>query len=94
MSLKKWDINLTYGLKSYTLKAEQEYCSNQIMRIRVFGKFSTLLLENNFPYLQLTNSKKGIKWKLKEGKLLDNGAKSAQLFSRILTELEYKLKQK
>lgn len=92
MNLKTWTIQVYYGLKRYNLKAVLEYSSNQIMRIRVFGNHSSILLENNFPLLLNTNSKKGIKWKIRDGNLFKEGTKSTQLFTSIISQLENMIK--
>ncbi len=88
----EWTINVHYLNKQYSLKTLLEYHSTQIMRIRVKGKFNDLLFENNYPALKAKNSKKGIKWKLKEGRLTDVNHKSTLLITHILQELEYTIK--
>ena len=90
-----YDINLVYGRTPFKLGAKIEYHSAQIMRIRVYGKHNSILLENNFPLLNATNSKKGIKWKLREGSLKgEDTKKDAALLWDIMTQLEEKLKNK
>jgi hypothetical protein len=89
----QWIIPVSYGLLHYDLVATLEYHSNQIMRIRVKGKHSTLLLENDYPSLISINSKKGIHWKIKEGKFDLVNQKSSRLFQDILKELEYNIKK-
>ena len=88
-----WTIHVHYETKEYDLQAVLEYHSEQIMRIRVKGKHNDLLFENNYPTLKALNSKKGIQWKLKEGKLTDVTPKSALLITHIMQELEYVIKK-
>ena len=89
----EWDLHITYGLKPFTLKCVVEYHSNQIMRIRVNGSKRSLLLENNYPFLNQTNSKKGIQWKIREGYIDNEGEKSSRLMLEIMKQLEYFIKK-
>lgn len=89
----EWNLHITYGLKSYLLKSVLEYHSNQIMRIRVNGSKGSLLLENNYPSLRLTKSKKGIQWKIREGNLDNGGKKNSKLMIEIMEQLEDLIKQ-
>ena len=83
-----WEINIKYGSTTFTLQAEKMYESNQIMRIKVYGKKGAIVLENDYPYLQHTQSKKAIKWKIRESSIVDNlKPKDAQLIAEIITEL-------
>ena len=84
----RWTLSLTYGLTPFTVTAELEYHSAQIMRIRVFGKKGSLLLENNYPYLLSQKSKKGIQWKIKEGSLADGSEKNSRLLLHMMEQLE------
>jgi len=84
----EWELPVSYKLKQYKLKAVLEYHSNQIMRIRVHGANSTLLLENNYPLLNATNSKKALNWKLKEGSMKEGNAETSQLLYNIMSQLE------
>jgi hypothetical protein len=83
-----WDVFVTYGIMPFTLKADLEYHSNQVMRIRVHGKNTSLLLENNYPALRLLKSKKGIKWKIREGAMKEGTPETARLLVHIMEELE------
>ena len=83
-----WDLHITYGATPFTLKADLEYHSNQIMRIRVHGTKSSLLLENDYPALQLTKSKKGVKWKIREGAMNEGTEKTSRLLMNIMEQLE------
>jgi hypothetical protein len=89
----EWVLNISYGLKVYLLKAVVEYKSIQIMRIRVYGKTSTILLENNFPLLYYGKSKAAVKWKIREGQLNAATQESSQLLINIFSELEKKMKE-
>jgi hypothetical protein len=88
-----WDLPITYSQKTYTLKAVVEYESSQIMRIRVQGKKSSILLECNYPLLKAGNSKKGINWKIKEGRLDAGTTQNAVLLMTIMRLLEDRIKQ-
>ena len=89
----EWDLPITYSQKPYTLKAVVEYESSQIMRIRVHGKKGSLLLECNYPLLKAGNSKKGINWKIREGKLGAGTTDNAVLLMTIMRLLEERIKQ-
>lgn len=88
-----WDLVLGYKGKRYDLKAEVVYTSKQVMRIRVEGRKGGLLLENNYPMICFTNSRKGIKWKLREGKLTATSPDDAQLLMNIFSQLEANIKR-
>ena len=88
-----WDLHISYDGKPYSLKADVEYESAQIMRIRVTGKHSSMLLETNFPLVQLAKGK-AIRWKIREGGFISTGAKEARLLTDIMERLEYYLKGK
>ena len=88
-----WKLFVRYGNTSFQLDAKIEYESSQIMRIRVFGKAGSILLENNYPIIQFANSKKGIQWKLREGSFSSNDQrKDAALLLDIMNELESNIK--
>ena len=89
----EWTLHITYGRKPFDLKAVLEYESSQIMRIRVQGKKSTILLENDFPLLHGANSKKGIKWQVKDGKVDAGTTDSARLLMSIIEQLEAIIKK-
>ena len=92
--MNEYTLQIRYGNKMHALKAAVTYESNQVMRIRVFGKRSSILLENNFPLMQCTQSKAAIKWKLKEGNLGNDPSQSARLLTGIIEQLEYFIKEK
>lgn len=93
--MKVWTLNIRYNGKIHKLKATVEYESNQIMRIRIEGKTSSILLENNYPINQFSPRPKPIKWKLKEGTLKGTDQKqNAQFLSDIMTQLEHFVKGK
>ncbi|MFT3680714.1 MAG: hypothetical protein QM791_23735 [Ferruginibacter sp.] len=89
----EWDLHISYKLKTFKLKAVLEFESAQIMRIRVHGQTSTLLLENNFPLIKAAGGKKGLNWKIKEGSLGASDQDKAQLMTDILEQLEIYLKK-
>lgn len=88
-----FEISVTFGTNTYQLKAVIVYESSQIMRIRVFGKYSSILLENNYPLLTALNSKKGIKWQIKEGQFEDKLG-NGRLLIDIISQLEHYIKGK
>ncbi len=89
----EWDLHITYELKPFVLKSVLEYHSNQIMRIRVNGAKRSLLLENNYPLLRLTKSRKGIQWKIREGNFDAGNEKSSRLMLQIMEQLEQLIKK-
>ena len=90
-----WEVKIKYGANTFTLDAEKVYESDQIMRIKVYGKHSYILLENDYPFLQATKSKKAIKWKVKEGNFISkNREQDAQLVVDIIHRLEDLIKNK
>lgn len=91
--MKEFTLHVTHRLKDYKLKATIEYESNQIMRIRLLGTKRSLLLENNYPLLKNTNSKKGIQWKIREGQFDIKDEQDSRLLMRIFELLEFQIKQ-
>ena len=90
-----WELKIKYGSTTFTLPAEKVYESNQIMRIKVYGNKGYILLENDYPYLQHTQSKKAVKWKVRESTIANSlNPKDAQLIAEIITELDYLVKGK
>lgn len=89
--MSDWSIQATFDRQAYELTCKLEYSSAQIMRIRVFGKTSSILLETNYPIAKLSKGKP-IKWQLKEGSFHTDAAKAAKLLNQIMTELERFLK--
>lgn len=90
-----WEVKIKYGANAFTLQAEKVYESEQIMRIKVYGKHSYILLENDYPFLQATKSKKAIKWKVKEGDFISKNRKQdAELVVDIIYRLEDLIKNK
>jgi hypothetical protein len=88
----EWILQISYGKKHYELKSVIEYHSNQIMRIRVHGSTSTLLLENNYP-LTLIAKKRAIKWQIKEGNINTGNAKTSRMLTEIIKQLEHLIKK-
>ena len=91
--MTEFEIYITYANKPYTLQVNIEYHSKQIMRIRVHGKKSSLLLENNYPLFRSTKSKKGIQWKIKEGSMDMANEKKSRLLLHIMEQLEKTIKK-
>jgi hypothetical protein len=89
----EWELYITYGITPYTLRAVLEYNSSQIMRIRVYGSSSSLLLENDYPAIKFNNSKRGIKWKIREGAMKAGGSKNSRLLMNIMGQLEKLIKR-
>ena len=86
----EFEIYVSHKLKTWHLKVELFYWSDQIQRYRIHGQKSTIVLQNNYPLLASTNSlRKKISWKLTEGLITD-----ASLLLQIIQELERELKPK
>lgn len=91
--IKEWQIPVSFNKKDQLLRSTLEYESAQILRIRVYGSRSSILLETNYPFLYHTNSRAGITWKLKEGSFSESNVETSRLLTRIMSELEKILKQ-
>lgn len=91
--MTEWTLQVSYGLKSYDLKAVLEYHSSQIMRVRVQGLKSTMLLENDYPLLVASKSKKGVQWKIRDGGTSETNPKVARLMLTIFEQLEHFIKK-
>jgi hypothetical protein len=90
-----WQVQAYYKGKNYNLAAEKVYESDQVMRIKVYGKKDFILLENDYPFILFKNSKKAIKWKLKnEGFVNMQCVEDCELVAAIIRNLEYQLKGK
>lgn len=89
----EWELSIRYKRSYFKLKAVLEYQSNQVYRIRVHGAKSTLLLETDMPLIKYANSKKAIKWKLREGGFDSGDADTAALLVSIINQLEQILKK-
>jgi hypothetical protein len=90
-----WQIYVRYKTTAFTLEAEKVYESDQIMRVKVYGKKGFILLENDYPFIILQHSKKAIKWKLKNEGFIDMQCKEdCELVADIIRKLEYELKGK
>lgn len=68
------------------------------MRIRVHGTDGTMLFENDYPAIYLTKSRKGVKWKIREGKIKEATTQSSRflidLFSRLESLMKAYMKEK
>ena len=89
----EWELHLKYKTTKFIQKATVEYSSRQVIRIRVIGMKSTLLLQNDYPAIRFAESKKGVKWKIREGALNAADKDSAQLLVDIFSQLEYFMKK-
>ena len=90
-----WQISIKYKETRHTLQAEKMYESLQIMRIKVHGRNSAIVLQNDYPAIVAAGSKKKIKWKIIDTGDLDiQSVEDARLVSNIMDELEYQLKGK
>lgn len=90
-----WELRIRYGNKTHILPAEIVYESLQIMRIKVHGKESYVLLETNYPFILSQGSKKAINWKIREcGFLNSDKPEDMTLLAQIMSELEYQMKGK
>ena len=90
-----WQIKVQYAGKPHILQGETVYASAQIMRIKVYGKKDYILLENDYPFIQSTGSKKAVKWKVKKGASPNQFTpEEAQLIASIISELDYQVKGK
>lgn len=86
--MMEWELHLRYKTGKFKQKATVEYSSRQVIRIRVSGKHSSLLLQNDYPAIRFSNAKRGIKWKIREGALSASDKDSAQLLVDIFSQLE------
>lgn len=90
-----WEVYIQYKGATHKLLAEKVYESNQVMRIKVYGKTNFILLENDYPFILFKNSKKAIKWKLKNEGFIDmQCVEDCELVAGIIRKLEYQLKGK
>lgn len=89
-----WEINVVYGGRSYVLLADLEYHAARSMRIRVWGKYGSMLLENNYPALRATNSQRGITWELKEGSFVSESRHNAPFLRAVMEALEKEIRTK
>jgi hypothetical protein len=90
--MTEWELNITYGITPFKIKAILEYHSAQIMRIRVYGNKSTILLENNYPISKVSKAKKAIQWKIREGSMGEGTEKTARFLTQIMEYLEHAIK--
>ena len=89
----EWELNLSYKGKKFKQKASIEYKSRQVIRIRVEGTKASLLLQNDYPAIRFANSKKGVRWKIREGALSAGDKDSTQLLIDIFSQLEFLIKR-
>jgi hypothetical protein len=74
----------------YTLHFERYYISNQIERIKVFGKKTEMRLQCDRPEIKLNNKKRAIKWKI-ISELTQELFKNAVFVNTLLLNLENEL---
>lgn len=91
--MKEWELRIHYKVKVHYIKAVVEYKSKTLIRVRVHGKHSTLLVESDYPAILINRSRKGVKWKLREGKTDFAGTESAKLLIEIFQQLEALIKK-
>ena len=89
----EWILHLSYKGKAFKQKAVIEYKSRQIFRILVDGSKDSLLLENDYPGIRFTNSKRGVRWKIRKGKLDAADKDSARLLVDIFSQVEFLMKK-
>lgn len=84
----EWHFSIRFDQKDLHLKAERIYQSEQIERIRVFGKNRSIVLQSNRPLLRLKGLKnKRLDWKLVEGQM-----NNSHVLQAIIHKLERLLK--
>lgn len=77
-------IRVYTSQKTYKLKGEVIYASDQVQRVRVSGRNRSIILQNNRPYLLSKGLKsKRVHWTLKEGQL-----NNVYFLSRLIEELD------
>ena len=81
-------LRIPWNNSWYNIPATLVYQSGQVLRFSVKGSKSSLLLECNYPLLYSSQSKKGVKWQLKEGFIPDAG-----LLHAIIAALEQCIKE-
>jgi len=81
-------LKIYYKSKILNLRCETVYQSDQITRVKVWGRNRHIVLQNNIPYLNATGKKGKVNWKLIEGEMY-----SDELLSVIINELERRWKQ-
>lgn len=94
MNNVSWEFTVQFKRTKFNLKAVVEYYSKQVIRIRLTGSGSSILLETNYSAVYHRPSKMGgIKWQIKEGKVKEGTPETARFFVDIFSNLEYRLKQ-
>lgn len=93
MTYAEWEFPVTYGAKTYQIRASLEYVSVQIMRIHVHGVRSAITLDTNYPVTRQSGARNAITWKLTGGKFDVANLKSARLLKDIFLSLEEILKE-
>lgn len=79
-----FSIRVYTNLKTYKLKGEIIYESDQVQRVRVTGRNGSIVLQNNRPFLLSKGLKtKRVHWTLKEGQM-----NNVYFLSRLIEELD------
>ena len=79
-----FQIRVYTSIKTYKLKGEVIYESDQVQRVRVTGKNGSIVLQNNRPFLLSKGLKsKRVHWSLKEGQI-----NNVYFLSRLIEELD------
>ena len=60
----KGKLFFCFDQKKYNLNFQRYYLSNQIERIKVYGKKSELLLQSDRPEIKNNNKRKSTNWKI------------------------------
>lgn len=89
----EWEFPIHYKAATPTIKAVVEYKSKTLIRVRVHGRRSTLLVESDYPAILFSQSKKGVRWKLREGRTDFAGTDSAKMLLEIFQALEFFIKR-
>lgn len=91
--MMEWDLRLSYKNTKFIQQAKVVYKSKQIIRISVQGSKSSLLLQNDYPAIRFTNSKRGVRWKVLEPKSIPLDKDFPVLLNSIFSQLEYLMKK-
>ncbi len=89
-----WELIVNYSGRSFVLLADLEYHSAKTMRVRVWGKYGSLLLQNNYPALLATQSLRGISWDLKEGSFKAESKHNTPFLAAVIEALETEIRKK
>lgn len=85
-------IQIQVDKTKYNLNFERYYLSDQIERIRVFGKSREILLQSDRPFLKRDRKRKAVNWKI-ISKINPDIFKNAVLVNTLLINLEDELEK-